>query len=143
MINRRSCTITEKAPTRALMIIASASQFHVYLPWGRCPFSIVSNSVLNVKAVVAASFNQEKALVGAFSVIVQLHRLIVYSTNQEPPRRYQIRTQPGIRKHHPLSLHPHCVRYLIWLAFLGKLFKIHKSLSISEKVLLWLGLIGF
>ena len=38
----------------------------------------MSNSVLNVKAVVAASFNQEKALVGAFSVIVQLHRLIVY-----------------------------------------------------------------
>ena len=34
---------------------------------------------LNVKAVVAA-FNQEKALVGAFSVIVQLRRLIVYST---------------------------------------------------------------
>ena len=34
-----------------------------------------------MKAVVAA-FNQEKALlVGAFSVIVQLHRLIVYSTN--------------------------------------------------------------
>ena len=32
------------------------------------------NNVLNVKAVVAA-FNQEKALVGAFSVIVQLHRL--------------------------------------------------------------------
>ena len=27
-----------------------------------------------------AAFNQEKALVGAFSVIVQLHRLIVYST---------------------------------------------------------------
>ena len=36
------------------------------------------SSVLNVKAVVAA-FNQEKALVGAFSVIVQLHRLIVYT----------------------------------------------------------------
>ena len=34
------------------------------------------NSVLNVKALVGA-FNQEKALVGAFSVIVQLHRLIV------------------------------------------------------------------
>ena len=31
--------------------------------------------VLNVKALVGA-FNQEKALVGAFSVIVQLHRLI-------------------------------------------------------------------
>ena len=38
------------------------------------------NSVLNVKAVVAA-FNQEKDQVGAFSVIVQLHRLIVYSTS--------------------------------------------------------------
>ena len=32
-----------------------------------------------MKALVGA-FNQEKALVGAFSVIVQLHRLIVYST---------------------------------------------------------------
>ena len=32
-----------------------------------------------MKAVVAA-FNQEKALVGAFSVIVQLHRLIVNSS---------------------------------------------------------------
>ena len=35
-------------------------------------------SVLNVKALVGA-FNQEKALVGAFSVIVQLRRLIVYT----------------------------------------------------------------
>ena len=25
-----------------LMTFASASQFHVYLPWGQCPFSIVS-----------------------------------------------------------------------------------------------------
>ena len=33
-----------------------------------------------MKAQVGA-FNQEKALVGAFSVIVQLHRLIVYSTH--------------------------------------------------------------
>ena len=33
-----------------------------------------------MKAVEAA-FNQENALAGAFSVIVQLHRLIVYSTN--------------------------------------------------------------
>ena len=32
--------------------------------------SIVSNSVLNAKALVGA-FNQEKALVGAFSVIVE------------------------------------------------------------------------
>ena len=26
----------------SLMMIASASHFHVYLPWGQCPFSIVS-----------------------------------------------------------------------------------------------------
>ena len=32
-----------------------------------------------MKALVSA-FNQEKTLVGAFSVIVQLRRLIVYST---------------------------------------------------------------
>ena len=47
------------------MTFASATQFHVYLPSGQGPF------VLNVKAVVAA-FNQEKALVGAFSVITNL-----------------------------------------------------------------------
>ena len=33
-----------------------------------------------MKALVG-DFNQEKALVGAFFVIVQLHRLIVYSTS--------------------------------------------------------------
>ena len=33
------------------------------------------NSVLNVKAL-EGTFNQEKALVGAFSLIVHLHRLI-------------------------------------------------------------------
>ena len=37
-----------------------------------------------MKSVVAA-FNQEKALVGAFSVIIQLHRLIVYSTTDRRP----------------------------------------------------------
>ena len=53
------------------MIIASGTQFLVYLSWGQRPFSIVSyNSVLNVKALVGA-FNQEKALIGAFSVIVK------------------------------------------------------------------------
>ena len=34
-----------------------------------------------MKALVGA-FNQEKALVGAFSVIVQLHRLIVNSSSE-------------------------------------------------------------
>ena len=44
-------------------------------------YRLTGSRELNVKAVVAA-FNQEKALVGAFSVIVQLQRLIVYSTIQ-------------------------------------------------------------
>ena len=39
------------------------------------PLAWCLNSVLNVKVLVG-TFNQEKALVGAFSVIVQLHRLI-------------------------------------------------------------------
>ena len=43
------------------------------------------NSVLNVKVLVAA-FNQEKALVGAFSVILQFYRLIVYSTSKNNVR---------------------------------------------------------
>ena len=38
------------------------------------------NRFFHVKAVVTA-YNQEKALVGALSVIVQLHPWIVYSTN--------------------------------------------------------------
>ena len=46
------------------MAFALVSQFHIYFPG------------------VNAAFNQEKALVGAFSVIVQLHRLIVYSTRK-------------------------------------------------------------
>ena len=50
------------------MTFALRTQFHVERPWGQRPFKECRNSVLNVKAVVAA-FNQEKALVGAFSVI--------------------------------------------------------------------------
>ena len=46
------------------------------------PPVLYESGVLNVKAVVTA-FNQEKALVGAFSVIVQLHRLIGNSSADE------------------------------------------------------------
>ena len=49
------------------MIIGSRTQFHVERPWCQ---RLCLNSVLNVKALVGA-FNQEKALVGAFSVIVK------------------------------------------------------------------------
>ena len=53
------------------MIIASRTQFQVYLLWGQRLFSIVHlHRFLNVKEVVA-TFNQQKALVGAFSVIVK------------------------------------------------------------------------
>ena len=48
------------------MTFVSATQFHVYLPW-----------CLKCESGSVAAFNQEKA----FSVIVQLHRLIVYSTS--------------------------------------------------------------
>ena len=50
------------------MTFASATQFHVYLTWGQCLFSIGLNCVFNVKALVG-TFNKEKVLVGAFSVI--------------------------------------------------------------------------
>ena len=54
------------------MTFASASQFHIYLSNGvNAHLAKCLTSVLNVKAVVAA-FNQEKALVGAFSVIANL-----------------------------------------------------------------------
>ena len=48
------------------MIIASRTQFHDERPWGQRLFSIV------VVVAVVAAFNQEKALVGAFSVITNL-----------------------------------------------------------------------
>ena len=60
------------------MIIALVSQFQVYLPWVNAHLAYRLNSVLNVK-VLEGDFNQ--ALVGAFSMIVQLRRLIVCSTS--------------------------------------------------------------
>ena len=54
------------------MIFVSESKLHVYLLWvNACLVQQCLNSVLNVKMVVAA-FNQEKALVRAFSVITNL-----------------------------------------------------------------------
>ena len=50
----------------SLMIIVPGTQFHIYLLCLKC-----LNSVLNVKVVVA-TFNQEKALVGAFTVITNI-----------------------------------------------------------------------
>ena len=50
---------------------ASKSSIRRFVITEKAPTSTTLNSVLNVKAVVAA-FNQEKALVGAFSVIMNL-----------------------------------------------------------------------
>ena len=52
------------------MTFVLASQYHVHLPWVNAHLAYCINSVLNVKALVS-TFNQEKALVGAFSVIVK------------------------------------------------------------------------
>ena len=74
---------TEKAPTRAFSWLKAATTAFTfktllrhYAKWALTPRSLnvklgLRLSVLNVKAVVAA-FNQEKALVGAFSVITNL-----------------------------------------------------------------------
>ena len=51
-------------------------------PWVNARIVHCLNRVLNVKALVGA-FNQEKALVGAFSVIIKLRRLIVCSSTGE------------------------------------------------------------
>ena len=55
------------------MTFTLASQFHAYLLWVNICLAysvLIINSVLNVKDLVGA-FNQEKALVGTFSVIVK------------------------------------------------------------------------
>ena len=74
------------------MIIASGTQFHVY-SGVNARLAECLNSVLNVKAVVAA-FNQEKAQVGAFSVITNLricfgwNFLKHYSSRHDPDLLY-------------------------------------------------------
>ena len=55
-----------KVPTTALTLKTSWTQFHIYSFLALC-----LNRILNVKVIVAA-FKQEKALVGAFSVIINL-----------------------------------------------------------------------
>ena len=81
MLNRRNGHIT--------------STYCVQLAW-------CLNSVLNVKAVVAA-FNQEKALVGAFSVITNLRMdlfeaLIVSDPTQPAPARPPSRERESRRE---------------------------------------------
>ena len=61
-----------------------------------------------MKAVVAA-FNQEKALVGAFSVIVQVYRLIVYTALVVMMMMMSV--QVMMRNHqHILSIRKRCAK---------------------------------
>ena len=58
------------------MIYVLAFQFHAYLQCLGAQLAKCLNTVLKVKALVGA-LNQEKALVGAFSVIVKSSRTFV------------------------------------------------------------------
>ena len=73
------------------MIFVLASQFHVYLPFLGTHLAKCLNIVLNVKALEGA-FNQEKALVGAFFVIVKSSRTLFEALLQV---RMQVRRFPG------------------------------------------------
>ena len=86
-INRWSCTITEKAPTRTFSWLKAPTSAFTFKTLLRhyAKRSLTPRS-FNMKlgpgrkshkgraAIIA--YNQEKVLVGAFSVIVQLHRWI-------------------------------------------------------------------
>ena len=67
-------------PISHLLTVGSTPVKHSVLIVNACV--LIVNSVLNVKALVG-TFNQEKVLVGAFSVLVKLCRLIVYSTKND------------------------------------------------------------
>ena len=60
--------------------------------------------VLNNVKVVVSAFNQEKALVGAFSLIVQLCRWIVRSSNHFTAQDQEGEAAPGGASHDPRTL---------------------------------------
>ena len=61
-----------------------ASQFHIYLPWINTCLAYYLNSALNVDALVGTFNQEEKALVGTFSVIVKTLWTSVSSSTQQP-----------------------------------------------------------
>ena len=69
------------------MIIASETQFHVYLPWGQCPFSIVSSPWL-WKPVVEP-MDRFAALIDTPSLI---HVTTTPNINNNSPRIYWLQT---------------------------------------------------
>ena len=68
-----------------------------YVPYDNCVrLALCLNSILNVKALVGA-FNQEKALVGAFSMIVKSSRTFVKPSFQALPLNITpARTPPSV-----------------------------------------------
>ena len=77
MLNRRWHYANQTA--RPLWPLRRGPNFTLRDPGVNARLAYCLNSVLNVKAVVAA-FNQEKALVGAFSVITNLWMGLFWST---------------------------------------------------------------
>ena len=67
------------------------SLFHVYLQYVNACLGQCLNSVLNVKALVG-TFNQEKALVGAFFVIEKslLTERVPQRGGRQQPRRVRV-----------------------------------------------------
>ena len=92
----------------------------------------VQHSVLNVKALVGA-FNQEKALVGAFFVIVQLHRWIV-SQHQSSVQSTQAAGTIGPGGPLELvSMNGNKTQYTIIESFLGQIIITNLS-SVSSRM---------
>ena len=94
----QSCGVTSYDPNRGEgtpgLVLQTIHRFHNRFSQSRRRLLLVVtstyrgflHSALNVEAVVA-SFNQEKVLVWAFFVIVQLRRLVVCSSNQDTRTR--------------------------------------------------------
>ena len=70
------------------MTFVTVSQFDIYLQCLSARLAKCHNSVLNVKALLGA-FNQERALVVAFSVIVK-SSLTALSHRPPPPRHSRV-----------------------------------------------------
>ena len=81
---RRSFTITEKAHPSVSYDFAIVSQFYIYIPYGT-RLALCHNRFLNVKVLVG-TFNQEKAQVRSFSVIVKLRWSFVDRSNGNTSR---------------------------------------------------------
>ena len=66
-----------------------ASKFYIYIPWVFSKVNCVFIRLLNVKALICA-FNKNKALIGAYSLIVKSLRTFVSSSTDFGDYRLQV-----------------------------------------------------